>query len=224
MAKKILAICAALVAFAVVPAVASASPELQTSGGAKVATGTAIKATNVGNVVFTTGFGSITCTKAEMTGEVVENSGTSIAGTIKTAHFTGNHDNTTNCGTTIPGITMVKVTAEVSSLSHWCLTSTPEHKWHLRGGGCAEPAKGLKFTLHLFNSSTEAIGSCSYERTAASGPIIGTYVTNVSPLELTVTSGNVFTRLGENFLCPSSGTLDAKFKVQTSTGGELKVV
>jgi hypothetical protein len=225
MAKKILAICAALVAFAAVPAMASASPELQTSGGVKVAVGTQIKATNVGNVVFTTNFGNITCTSSTMTGEVVENSGTSIKGTIKTASFTGNHDGTTNCVTTIPGITMVKVTPEISSPSnHWCLTSTVSPNFSIRGGGCSEAAKGLKFTLDLFNSSTEAIGSCSYERTAASGPITGTYVPNVSPLELTVTGGNVFARLGENFLCPSSGTLDAKYKVQTSTGGELKVV
>jgi hypothetical protein len=220
MAKKILAICAALVAFAVVPAVASASPELQTSGGAKVATGTAIKATNVGNVVFTTSVGNITCTSASMTGEVTENSGSSIKGTIKTASFTGTHDGTTNCATTIFGITMVKVTPENLP---WCLTSTVFGHWTIRGGGCPEAAKGLRFTLDLFNSSTESIGSCTYERTAASGPITGTYNAG-PPLELTVTAGNVFARVGESFLCPSSGTLDAKFKVQTSAGGELKVV
>jgi hypothetical protein len=223
MAKKILAICAALVAFAAVPAMASASPELQTSGGVKVATGTAIKATNNGNVVFTTGSGNITCTAASMTGEVVENSGGNIKGTIKTASFTGNHDGTTNCVTTIFGITMVKVTPENL---HWCLTSTTLGAWAIGGGGCSEAAKALQFTLDAFNSNTEAIGTCIYERTTTSGPINGTNNTGTSPLELTVTGGNVFTRTGGTLgaLCPASGTLDAKFKVQTSTGGELKVV
>jgi hypothetical protein len=223
MAKKILAICAALVAFAVVPAVASASPELQTSGGAKVAVGTPIKATNVNPVLFTTPFGNISCTHSELTGEVVENSGSSIKGTIKAASFTGNHDNTTKCVTGIFGITMVQVTPENL---HWCLTSTVTPNWSIRGGGCSEAAKALKFTLDAYNSSTQFIGTCIYERTVASGPLGGHYNVATSPLHLTVTNGNVFARTGGTLegLCPSSGTLDATYKVTTSTGGELKVV
>jgi hypothetical protein len=222
MAKKILAIFTALVAFGAIPAVASASPELQTSGGAKVATGTAIKATNVGNTIFTTGFGNITCTSAEMTGKIHANTGTHILGTIEAAKFTGTHDGTTKCATTIFGVTMVEVTPENL---HWCLTSGTKGTWSISGGACtSEPASNLKFTLHTYNSSTAFTGSCTYERTAASGPISGTNNTDTSPLELTVTGGNTFTRVSGTTLCPSSGTLDAKFKVQTSTGGELKVV
>jgi hypothetical protein len=223
MAKKILAIFTALVALAAIPAVASASPELQTSGGTKVAAGTAIKATNVGNTIFTTGFGNITCTHAEMTGHIHSNTGNHIEGTITTARFTGTHDGTTKCATTIFGVTMVEVTPENL---HWCLTAgiSPVHGITIRGGPCTGSALPLKFTLHTYNSSTTFTGSCTYERSTASGPITGSYVTNVSPLELTVTGGNTFTRVSGTTLCPSSGTLDAKFKVQTSTGGELKVV
>jgi hypothetical protein len=115
-------------------------------------------------------------------------------------------------------ITVVKVTPENL---HWCLPSTTLGTFGIRGGGCSEASKGLKFTLDLFNSSTEAIGSCSYERTAASGPITGTNNTSGSPLELTVTGGNTFPRLGESFLCPSSGTLGGRFftfRVTASSG------
>jgi hypothetical protein len=221
MLKAILALGAALAAFAATQGIAVASPELQSSTGAKVATGTAIKATSVGNVVFTSSEGKIICTHSLLTGEVVENSGTSIKGTIKTASFTGTHDGTTNCEATYPWLTMVKITPENL---HWCLNSTVLGSWSLRGGGCAEGAKGLKLTFDLFNSSTEAIGSCSYERVVASGPLTGTNNTGSSPLELTVTGGNTFVRLGESLFCPPSTNLDAKYKVRTSTEGELRIV
>jgi hypothetical protein len=221
MRKKILAICAALVAFAAVPAVASASPELQTSGGAKVVVGTAVKATSVGNIIFTSSLGNYACSTSGMTGELVQNSGSSISVTIKAAQIAGSHAGTTNCPTPIVGITMMKVTSENL---HWCLTSVEPGGWKLRGGGCTELPASLKFTFITYNSSFEVIGTCVYERPTSSGPVTGSYNLNTSPLALSTGGGNQFARVAGGSLCASAWTLDFQYKFQSATGGELRVI
>lgn len=196
MHKKILAACAVIAAFAAMPAVASASPELQTSGGVKSTVGETISATDTGNIVFTSNLGSVTCSESTLHGQVVANSGKLIEGTIESASFTGNGGGT--CSSWTGGVT---VTPENL---HWCIKSSSNGKFSLRGGGCNEAERNLAFTLHF------SFGSCKFER---SGGVAGTYGMNVSPVILTLTGEPEFTRVSGGFGCPSSGKLHAEYEM-----------
>jgi hypothetical protein len=220
MAKKILAICAALVAFAAVPAVAAASPELQDHTGAKVATGTGITAVNEGNITFTSlgGLSVITCSKVHMAGKLAENTGTTIGGSIESASFKGT-GHAEYCPTNFGGL-VAQVTTENLP---WCLHSAKLGSWTIRGGACGAASKNLRFTLHLYNSSTELRASCTYERAT----VTGTNNTSSTPLILTIGAEQTFSRVAsagvEPGLCFSTGTLGGKFKVTTSTGTNVQV-
>lgn len=219
MAKKILAICAALVAFVALPAMASASPELQTSAGAKVATGTGIKATS-SNLKLSSASGNVECSENTMEGKVTENSGTSIKGEIEKATFTGTAG--AKCNTTISdgfgGTLKVVVTPEGLP---WCLESTGGDNWTLTGNKCGAAQSPISFILHLYSSSgITKLGECTFERADVSG----TFNTNASPLVLTVGASQTFTKSSGSFLCPASGTLSGTFNVTTSAGGALKIV
>jgi hypothetical protein len=75
------------------------------------------------------------------------------------------------------------------------------------GGACGGTAINLKFTL------TSAIGNCTYERAT----VTGTYVTNVTPVTLTVGAGQTFTKTAGSSICPASGTLDGAWTLETDT-------
>jgi hypothetical protein len=207
MHKKILAICAALVAFVAMPAVASASPEL-VENGARVATGTKITAKNSGNVRLTTSIGTLTCTEAHMGGTLVTNSGKLVEGTIESASFTGPGGGKCEGSGFLSSYT---VTAEGL---HWCVktTSTVADTFAIRGGGCNEATRPITFTLH-----GEVI-SCKYSRSE----VTGTYNTKTDPLTLTTGASQTFAGdAGNSGFCPSSGTLDAAFNLTTTNGTNL---
>jgi len=77
----------ALIAFAAVPALASASPVL-TRAGVAVATGSAITGQST-TVLFTTSSGTITCQTADLAGTLTKNNGTEVEGEITSASYTG---------------------------------------------------------------------------------------------------------------------------------------
>jgi len=200
------------------PTMASASPELQSSAGVKVGTGTGITAVQNSDSVLTTSSGNITCTSNHMSGELVTNSGKLIEGTIKSASFTG-AGTSGRCKSTI-NVLGSEVQFQVTTENlHWCLSSSALGTWSLRGGACTAAPSNLKFTLHGFFPGGGSAGSCTYERAS----VTGTNNTLTSPLILTTGANQTFTRVSGT-ICPSAGTLDASFKVTTSTGGELKVV
>src|SRR4051794_23437699 len=93
MSKKLIIACFAVVAVAAcLPTTASASPELTFPTGTRLATGTKIKATNVGNNLFKTDDGTSTlseCSSTILTGELLKNNGTGIEGNITTATASG---------------------------------------------------------------------------------------------------------------------------------------
>jgi hypothetical protein len=204
MAKKILAICAALVAFVALPAVASAAPELQDSSGTKVAVGSSLTATNNGNIVFTGSNGvNVTCSESSMGGEVKTNSGTLIEGTIKSASFTGAGGGA--CASNGLGAVTVTIPGLVSGTSHWCIKTTKTaDAFELIGANCGTASGTLTFVLH-----TE-FGACSYKRTSS---VTGTFTTNTVPAVLTLGGEPEFTKEEGSFLCPSSGKLDAKYNL-----------
>ena len=159
MVKKILLSLAALVAFAAVPAAASASPILEDHAGNDTAVGTAIKATNLGNTILTSGFGNVTCSTSTLEGKVTANETGNVKGAIEKASFTGTATNG-RCVSTIFGVASAQVTVENLPYE---LQATAADKWDI-----TDPV-GLRFTFDLFNSSNASVGSCTFERKAAEG-------------------------------------------------------
>jgi hypothetical protein len=208
MAKKILAICAALVAFAAVPAVASAAPELVNGAGTKVATGSAITGTNVGNTVMTTSIGNVECTTAVMSGTLTKNSGTEIEGDIESASFKG-----TESGERCSGpLGATEVT--IPSLP-WCIRATKSmepDEMQVRGGKCSETSRALTFTLHgsIFGFPV----TCHYSKASVSG----TYRTKAAgDAQVTITKQKFTRETGSSGSCPESGELDMSFTLETDT-------
>lgn len=205
MHKKILAICAALVAFAALPAMASASPHLTETGGVAVKVGSIIKATNTGNTVMTTSFGNIECTSATLTGSVIKNSGTEIEGEISKATFTG-----TGAGGTCTTSFLGNITVTPKKLP-WCIKAGGKlaaDTFELVGAKCGSTGS-MEFTL---DSST--VGECTYIKTAVNG----TFTTGEKG-DLTV-SQQSFTKSAGSGFCPSSGSLDMTFDLYTEVEGK----
>lgn len=201
MYKRILATVIGLLAFAAVPAMASASPVLK-EGTTTVPIESSIQGTNSGSILLTTSFGTVTCTQSTLAGKLTTNSGTSIAGDITAASFTGTGSGGA-CASTFPGSPSFTVTAENLP---WCLTSTTLGSFTVRGGTCGTTAQNLRFTL-----TNPTVGSCTYER----GTVTGSYVANVTPVKLSVGSGQTFTKVSGGVLCPSTGTLSGAWTLET---------
>ncbi len=175
MHKKILGICAALVAlaaFAIAPAMAAASPLLK-EGAETVKTGSKITATGLNNSEFTSGFINVSCNDYWMTGEVIKNQTGLVQGTIEKASFnnwnatkTATEDCSSSIGATkvtIPGIT------NEGGTQHWCLEALGEEVIGTTGGGTVQPhscgGTGGSFTFVL--DVTNFFGShviCRYTR------------------------------------------------------------
>jgi hypothetical protein len=204
MHRKLIATCISLVAFAAfaaMPALASASPVL-TDEGVALGVGKKIEGTNTTNIVFTGSFLKVTCTVSTLTGEVKENSGTSIKGTMTKATFTnaGGADCTDNFGT------LWKVTTEIAK-TDWCISTnnTMGDKFTLQAGACGGAAAALNFVLE--SGSTV----CNFSR-AATKPVEGTYVTGTDVLTM---SEPEFTLVSGGGLCPGTGKLDGSYTLET---------
>jgi hypothetical protein len=223
MSKKLMTGLLALVAFAAMalPAVASASPEIgETSGGVftKLATGVAIRGTNVGETLMTDASGNVLvrCTTAQMDGTLSKNSGTEIEGTINTATFTG-----TGTGGACTGFfgSNATITTNVGNGTPWCLSvggKLAADTFSLRGNSCANASRSITFVLDT------SFGQCKYERTSA---VTGTIVTDVSGQEATATATKQEfpAEAGNPFGCPSVGNLDMTFKLETTNGTALYI-
>lgn len=226
MHKKIIAICAALVALVAlaVPALASANATIN-EGGVAVAVGTKITGTApTGSPwVLTSGSTNITCTKPDLSGAVTTNTDATSAGEITAFAINGSGPNN-RCTTNIPdgfgGNVTVQPTAENLP---WCLDATNADVFTVRGGSCSGAESNLPFVLDLFTSNgTTSLGSCTLERTAAQATLSGTFTTSTTESVATFTGNNVFTKVSGSFLCPSTGTLTGKFTLETA-GTETKL-
>jgi hypothetical protein len=231
MSKKILAICAALVAFgalAIAPSMASASLTLQeTEGGVTVTVAKEKKiiADGTGTSLFTdpaTG-GKVSCNENVMTGTVVKNDNNEIQATIEAAWF---GSNLTTDGTKCSGGLLGNITVTVPGLTnaggkqHWCIRTVPgKDTWQLWGNSCGtEPGTGeLTFVLDL-SSGTE----CKYKKT---GVVEGTFNTTNTheTLELTLSGEPEFAREAGAFPCPAAGKL-SNFIFAIYTDPDEKIV
>jgi len=222
MYKKLITACIALVAFtalAIGPASASATntPRLTAPAGTTAAVGSTIIGT-AGKTTFkeTGGNTILTCESATLTGTVATNSGGNVEGTISSSTFVGSAN---PVGSEPDNACTGLFNASVTATTPWCLRSTTTmatDEFQVRGGACNEATKTLVF--HLV---TNSIGTCTYERTAATGPIKGTFTTSPANAELTVTStasGSGFTRSSISpLLCPSSGVLQMNFALENKS-------
>jgi hypothetical protein len=206
---------AAFAAFAVMPAVASAtnSPELLESG-TRVATGTRILGTSEGTIYLRSGpdvTSSIltSCETSHMTGTLTKNDGSNIEGTIENAAFEG-YDAEHREGECESAFGKLTVTNGVGNGLPWCLRSTSTmatDEFQLRGNSCANAARGITFVL---DSTT--IGECKYERTTLTGPVKGTFITGGTATASI--AGQEFKKEAGSFLCPEKGYLFMSFIIE----------
>jgi hypothetical protein len=197
MFKKLILAGMAITAFAafVLPATASASPEL-TENGVTVPVGALIEGRNVGNTLFTGPF-EVVCGTAILTGSVTKNTGTKVEGTIpaKNTDFTGTA--TGGDCTSLLGATRVEVNSEL------CLTTAAAPADTFSVTGCA--GAPVQFTLEVTGT-----GKCKYSTAAVNG----SYTTNVTPNPVVVSEQEA-KKIEGGFFCPASGKLDMTFNLYT---------
>jgi hypothetical protein len=228
MFKKLIGACMALAALAAfaLPATASAanSPELcqdtpsPSTECHRLAVGTLIKATNVGETfLYETGGTEpvLKCTTATITGSITKNDGNNVEGKIETAIFGGTGG--TQAGEPEPECTGAFDSGVTTKGLPWCIKSTSlmaEDEFLVGSGTCPTTGK-VKFVLlrtKLFGGTEE----CEYEST---GPLKGTGTTNTDEVHINKSNtGSGFTRVSGAFPCPSSGELKMTFTLETDTG------
>jgi len=216
MKSKLIAACmalAAFVAFAVMPAVSSASPVITHPTGTVLATGTKIEATNIGVTKFTSSTLNTECSTATLTGTLVKNTttGGGFEGEISTATFkgTGKEEDCTATGTFFTGSAAATPETGTNGLP-WCIKNAAAgDNFELNGGACGGLTRGIRFGLDLTGLVT-----CTYEKT---GGLTGTFRTDLTGSEdatAKLNSGQKFTRVS-GFGCPSEGELDMEFTLET---------
>jgi hypothetical protein len=197
--------------------------------------------TNVGNTLLKNGEGTTVlteCTTAKLTGTLTKNSGGTIEGDITTATFSGTGEVASGMNectgiSILPNLTVttngthegVKIDeGGVTNGTPYCLKTNPEmaeDEFQLRGGTCSGAATKITFIF-----DTTGLGECKYERAAAS-PIKGTFTTDTTGEALFFLKAGANTKFtgeaGNNILCPTSGTLEMTFTMETDSASASPV-
>lgn len=198
----------AFAAFAIAPALASASPVL-TKSGVALAVGSPVTGQS-SNVVLTTSSGNITCQTADLAGTVTQNNGTEVKGEITSASYTGT-GTSGRCTSTISDLLGGTVTAQftVETLPH-CIAVTAGAAMISHINACTA-GQNLRFTLHLFSHLPGPIGTCTFE----SASVTTEYTTNGIAAALHATEQPFTSSSGG--ICPSVAKLDQD--ITLTTGG-----
>ena len=166
----LLAVSLAWLGIGLLPSPAAASPLLKTSTEPLKANEKVVATLNKKvNATFTGtdgkggDLGTITCTKAEITGSVRKNTGTEVEFDIESAIFKG-AEAEEKCASTVAGMGPVKATAEHMP---WCFTSFVYEVFSIRGSSCAAGASNVKLSF------SGAFFTCTYERTSMGGSYAG---------------------------------------------------
>jgi len=223
MQRKIIAICAALVALgalAIAPALASAATLKDTTAGGvedTLAIGAKVTTYSTGTSLLTGSGINVECNESLFTGEVDKNNGTEAQVTITDAWFNSNlNAEGTKCKGKIGEFPAGAATIKIPALTneggggHWCLRNVVgEDKWELWGNNCTTEVGTGELTFIV-----EVGGlTCKFRRTAA---IKGTYTTTTAEHKaavLTMTNdtgkaGAEFAKEeGSSVFCPASGLL-----------------
>jgi hypothetical protein len=205
-------IVAALLAVAVSATSASAAPVVTYPTGTVLAVGSKLVGTNVGEVVFGTSLGNVTCSKGVITGTLVTNS--TAAGSkaeITSASFSGSGEGG-ECMTWSGGVTIDANPAK-NGLP-WCLEETEATDvGKKRGGGCSSEPRPIRFVLTFTNS---LIGTCTYQRTSAAVGSIQTDTGAGTSATITL-SQQEWTKFEGGSACPSNGKITLTYAVETDT-------
>jgi hypothetical protein len=210
MHRKFIAACVALVAFAafaVIPALASASPVLTEAGKKVEGTPTIVATQATGTVIeLETSAGFVKCSKSFLTGPLKANTGTTIQGQITRSSFTGTSGTGTQCESQFLGAITVDAPQTM------CIHSGGKDAFEIVNGTCGTAGGNLTFTL------TGSLGTCSYVRSS----VTGSYNTNTTPSVLTIGASQTFSGAGEEnpFICPASGTLKGSYNLFTDNAEE----
>lgn len=229
MNKTIQQACIALAIFVAVfvaPSPASASPELTSPTGTRAPVGTLLQGTNVEHgetskvLKMTTSVGTFECAEATLTGELTSNQEAHVAGNVTTTEFRGTPAAPTSPHCAGPGgLGTITITpSHITNPSHngvsslpWCITADAvADQFTVRGGKCSEAARNLTFILH-----STTIGPCTYQKTS----VTGTYTTHPAAAVLTIQSQK-FTKITGSPFCPSEGSLDMAFTLETDPEGK----
>jgi hypothetical protein len=225
MNRKIIGICAALVAiaaFAAAPALSSGAVLQDTVGGVltPIKAETKIVAYNEVNeptILNASGL-KVECKEATITGKVHANPGGatgSILGTVEDVWFRGT-ESENRCSSSL-GAARVKIPGLTNEggTQHWCIKSLAEDEFQVEPHSCT--AEGGEFTFII-----EAGGlTCRFKRAAnIKGKIVNTGDVNNVPVTLKMNDGQEFTKdEPSSFLCPATGKLEQfHFQMYTDTG------
>jgi hypothetical protein len=221
---KLIKGCIAMTAFAAIlamPSIASAVELYETPSTTPLPVGTKIMATNVAHagtastITKKSNLGNVECTSGTLTGTLTKNSEGIIEWEVDTAEFRGKHSapGSLHCVGGFGG-DITTTPSHTSPLGlPWCVRFTQEDKVEVRGGKCGAAAVSLKWVSH-----TATLGTCTWERTVATGPMVGTYTTHPADAIMTFQSQK-FTKTAGSVFCPSSLELFMAFTLTTDING-----
>lgn len=238
MHRKILAICAALIALGVLAIAAtgaSAATTIQDTVGSETKPlaptkvgpphelGAKITAYSTGTS-FLKGSGlTVECNENLLTGSIHKNDGNEVQATIEDAWFQSNlNASGTKCKSNVgeATITIPALTNGSAKTGHWCIRTVPNNdNWELWGNNCTTEVGTGELTFIV----DTPLGECKYKRTAA---VKGTFTTpaNHTTSELVMSNdaglaGVKFTLEAGGFFCPVEGLLsEMKFDLFTDPG------
>jgi hypothetical protein len=225
MFKKLIMSCMALAAFAafVLPATASATnnPDLTDAGGTRVAVGSTIIGTNIGETTLlnTEAKPILHCNNVKLEGKVLANAAGTVEGTISSANFqgTGAAFNGGNECTGSLGNSRVTVKTPMCVRSTPAMATDEFQVVSENAATCAASTGGVEFTIH----STIGV-TCTYETLSS---VKGDYTTGAKD-ELKVRStpaGSGAKLTSGGFFCPSSGMLQMTFSMETANGETITI-
>jgi hypothetical protein len=170
--------------------------------------GSLIRGTNVGEVLFTNSGSSalMRCATGTMTQRLETNTGTTIEATIYESFFVGTGAKE-ECTSSFGGITVTTNAVNSNGLP-WCLRSTPsmvEDEFQIRGDECTKPSRSITLVLH-----STTIGECKYLR---NDPLSGVFKTHPEVAVFSL-SHMEFPKHEGGMLCPSVGFLDVTYKFE----------
>jgi hypothetical protein len=211
---------AAFAAFAMSAAASAASPVLTTAAGGVVPVGEGLKATNVGFSKIRGGEFVVLCSNDVLTGRLTANpnNGNPVEATVEHASFSGGEPEE-DCSS---GLGRVQVTTAFANGTPYCASFRASDVLQVRGGSCNQSAHPITFVLDVH--SVIGVIQCHFERTAATGPLFGTYTTNPSAAVGFIVSGANSRFVGTSGgLCPTTGELEMTFELRTAAGGLLTI-
>ncbi len=222
MHRKLLGICLALAAFAIIPATASATFLTDTSGGSTtlVKVGSKIKAISEETTIFQAGELRVECNENFITGTVVKNNG-SVEVTIEDARFQSNLTNEpTKCKSSLGNITVtIPALTNEGGTKHWCIKNGIANNFNLFGRSCNEEGNGTLTIVFHFSSF-----SCYYDRSTA---ISGAFTTpgEHKASTLSVIGAPIFIREppSNELFCPKELSITTmKFNLFTDTASSAE--